>query len=129
MKVGDWVQLVDDRDVTYWVHVAVLDEMAIHGDFCFRKQNGEITAPASQGAFPWKDMKSIQISENPHAEPAESLPRFKVSYSFSATIFVEAEDATEAEAKVENMPTEELFDKNCQDGFSVEYVEEVEDEG
>lgn len=54
--------------------------------------------------------------------------KYKVSYQFSATIFVEADSEEAAEEKVENMPTEELFDKNCQDGFSIEEVEECDDE-
>jgi hypothetical protein len=53
------------------------------------------------------------------------MAKFAVSYVFGATIVVEAEDAEAAEALVEEMPIEDLFDKNCQDGFDVTGAEET----
>ncbi|MCK9463633.1 MAG: hypothetical protein M0R80_28780 [Proteobacteria bacterium] len=53
--------------------------------------------------------------------------KFLVSYTFGATIMVEADSEEDAEAKVEDMPVEDLFDKNCQDGFEVSDATELEE--
>jgi len=53
--------------------------------------------------------------------------KFAVTYTFGATILVEADDEDDAEATVENMPEDELLDRNCRDGFQVTGVEERED--
>ena len=54
--------------------------------------------------------------------------KFRVSYTFGATILVDAEDEDAATEKVEQMPNDELF-AYAKDGLEIqEVVEEEEDE-
>ena len=54
------------------------------------------------------------------------MPQFHVLFSFSGTATVEADTMEEADAMVEEMRDDELFDL-CGDGFGIQSTEEVED--